>query len=84
MGESRRKQTERELMTSLITEINAAIDRYIQRRGENPTRIFIGKLETALVLKVLEADPHKKCLSGTKLSIPIWTMKSATTMVDVG
>jgi hypothetical protein len=84
MGEAKRRHEIEKLFDSLVGEINTAIDRFIQRRGKNPTRIFLGKTETAVIMMNTGKDPHKMRIAGTKLSIPVWTMKSSETMVDVG
>ena len=85
MGESQRKKlVKQQLLESLVKEINDSIKRFQQRKGKNPTRIFLGIVETETIKNLLGEDPHKKCLSGTDLPLPVWTMKSARTMVDVG
>lgn len=88
MGDARRKSVDKErLYQSLEEEINKAVKRFQERRGENPTRLFLGKVEAAVMgMRLGFKDPHGKkiCLSGSGIVLPIWSMKSARTMVDVG
>jgi len=95
MGEGqRKKKTLEELYKSLMEEINTSIERFRERKGCDPTRLFLGKLEASVIdmykrkksAHAKEFDVHGKTvfLEKSQISLPVWVMGAARTMVDVG